>query len=530
MIKGTGQLTKLLFKKDRMKIAVWIMGLLFVTLAAASAYPNIFRTEQDIMAFRLTVGNPAMVAMIGPGYEPEDYSTATMFAHEMLLFTSIAVIVLNILLVGRATRSDEEEGQLELVRSFPVGRLSYLSAAIIEIFIINVTLSLFIGFGLFLTGLDGMDLESTLLFGAVLGSAGFVFAGVTAFVSQLAKTGRGTIGLSFTFLLIAYSLRAIGDIETEVLSFLSPLGWTTRSYVFTENAWWPVFLSVAFAIVFICFAFYFNAIRDMGSGFLPDRKGRERASRFLKTMFGFLFRQQRVNIGAWAVGIFLVSASFGSIMGELDSYFTDIDLIQSFLGENVGESLTNQFLFMLIGIMSLFSVVPAVMGILKLKGEELGNRTEHFYSRSVSRTYVFGNYFLFGWVVTFIVQMMIPLGLWLTGAAMEDLGITASKLFAASLAFLPALWIYLSLTALLVGSYPKLTNVIWLYFAFSFIVLYLKEVLDFPNWLNRMSVMEHVPNYLSGDGDVLSFAVLVAISLLLFTIGLIAYRRRDIIG
>ncbi|WAA13349.1 ABC transporter permease [Fervidibacillus halotolerans] len=530
LIKGTGQLTKLLFRKDRVKIIVWLTILLAVSLAAAFAYPNVYKTEQDIMAFGLTVENPAMVAMIGPGYDLEDYSTATMFAHEMLLFTSIAVIVMNILFVGRATRADEEEGQLELVRSYPVGRLSYLSAAVIEALIVNLILAFVIAFGLFLSGLDGMDLESTMLYGSILGSIGFAFAGFTALFSQLAETSRGTNVFSFGFLLIAYFLRAIGDIESEVLSFLSPLGWIVRAYVFTENAWWPVFLSFITAILTIGLAYYLNSIRDMGTGFLPERKGRKRASGFLKTMFGFLLRQQRLNIFAWAFGIFLLSASFGSIMGELESYFADVDLIKAFLGEYPNESLTNQFLSLLIGIMALFSVIPAIMSVLKLKSEEFQNRTEFFYSRAVSRPFLFSHYFLFGLIVTVVVQMMIPLGLWSTGSVLKEMGVPFNDLMKASLAYIPALWIYVSLTAFIIGWFPKLSNVVWIYFGYSFIVLYLKELLKLPDWLVNISVVEHVPNFLTEDGNLLPLFLLMGIALLLYIIGIVGYKRRDIVG
>ena len=39
-------------------------------------------------------------------------------------------------------------------------------------------------------------------------------------------------------------------------------------------------------------------------------------------------------------------------------------------------------------IMSLIRTIPAVMPIIKLRGEENKNHTEHFYSRAVSRAKV----------------------------------------------------------------------------------------------------------------------------------------------
>lgn len=115
LFKGTGPITKLILKQNRFKIVVWLLSLVIVTLAVASAYPGVYKSEQDIMAYALTMDNPAMIAMLGPGYDAADYNTASIFANEMLIFTLIAVAVMNILLVSRATRADEEDGQMELV-------------------------------------------------------------------------------------------------------------------------------------------------------------------------------------------------------------------------------------------------------------------------------------------------------------------------------------------------------------------------------------------------------------------------------
>src|SRR5690606_38726744 len=191
VFKGTGSLMKLLFRKDRLKIAIWLAGFLLVTASAAAAYPTVYKTEEDLAGFALTMKNPAMKAMVGPGYDTSDFTTSLVFAVEMLMFSVVAAAVMNILLVGGATRTDEEEGRLELIRSLPVGRLAYLGAALVEALIVNGLLALLIGTALSRTDLDGLTAESAFLYGALLGSAGFLFAGVTALFAQLAETSRG---------------------------------------------------------------------------------------------------------------------------------------------------------------------------------------------------------------------------------------------------------------------------------------------------------------------------------------------------
>ena len=79
-----------------------------------------------------------------------------------------------------------------------------------------------IGFGLYALGIESMDLEGSLLYGAALGGTRFVFAGVTAVFAQLLESSRGTIGWSVAVLLLSCFFRAVTDI-----TWLSPLGWVS---------------------------------------------------------------------------------------------------------------------------------------------------------------------------------------------------------------------------------------------------------------------------------------------------------------
>lgn len=530
LFRGTGSLIKLLFRKDRLKIAAWLAGLFLVTVSTAAAYPSVYKTKEDLMGFALTMKNPAMIAMLGPGYDTTDLATSLAFATEMLMFSAITAAVMNILLVGKATRTDEEEGRLELIRSLPVGRLSYLGAALAEALVVNGLLALLIGAGLSRIDLDGLTTESAFLYGALLGSTGILFAGVTALFAQLAETSRGAQGFAFGALIVFYVLRAVGDVEEEAVSLLSPLGWVSRAYVFLENEWWPVPLSVGVAVFLIAVSFYLHAIRDMGAGFLPVRKGRERATPFLKTPFGFILRQQRTNILSWAIGLFLLSASFGAILGELETYYGDMDLVLQMLGEDAVSSLTEQFLSLLIVIITLFSVVPALMAVLKLQGEENKNRSELIYSGAVSRWTMMFAYGAAGLLISTIMQLIVAFGIWATGASHLEKTMSLWELMESVLVYLPAIWVVLGLALLLIGFVPRAANLVWLYFAFCFVVVYLGDLLDFPDWLKVISAFHHVPELLVESfqtGPVLSLFLLF---LFLALAGFTGYRRRDITG
>ncbi len=532
LFKETGSLTRLIFRQQRFKIFAWLAGLLTVTLACASAYPNIYQDTPEKMAFFMTMDNPAMVAMLGPGYEAGDYlaSLGTLFAHECLLFTAIVAGIMSILLVVNSTRTDEEDGRTELIHALPVGRLAYLSSAMIMVFATNILLAFLTGIGLASLGIDGIGLEGSFLYGSVLGATGLIFASITALLAQVSETSRGTAMLSFAVLIAAYLIRAIGDVTSETLSLFSPLGWVVRTEVFADNNWQPIFMATVLSIIITMVTFYLNSIRDMGAGFLPERKGKIQASTFLQTVFGLMFRLQRTHIFAWAIGIFALSASFGAVLGDLETYYSDIDFMQTFISKETGDSLTDQFITLLIAIMSLIALIPSVTTVMKLKGEENKNLTEHIFSRTVSRTCLLANYYLLAAIVSFIMQLLIVLGLWSVGQLAMDEAIAFDSTFTSAFAYLPAMWAVIGLAGLFVGAIPRATGFVWLYVIYCFIVVYFSEILDFPQWMNNLSVFEHVPEYPIEELNFTAMTVLTLMAVITAASGIIAYNRRDITG
>ena len=530
--KGTNKLIVFIGRQQRFKVLVWLISLIGITLSVATAYANIYKDEQSRQAAALTMENPAMVAMLGSGYKMEDYlhSSGAIFANEMLLFTAIAVAIMNILLVGRATRGDEEDGRIEMIRALSVGRLSYVSAVMIVSVLVNIVLAILIGLGLASLQIDGVDVAGSLLYGSILGAIGLLFAAITAIFAQLTETLRGTTMFSFMVLIIAYLIRAIGDVSSEVLSWVSPLGWLVRSGVFAANIWWPVVITFGAAIVFGAMAFYLHAIRDLGSGFIAARKGKSYASPFLQTPLGLALRLQRTNLIAWMIGLFILSSSFGAILGDLELYFADMELMQAFIDVESDYTMTEQFMTLLMAIMSLMSVVPAVMVVLTVKGEETKNLTENYYTRARSRTCVLGSHFLLAVVVSFIMQSLVALGLWSVGEAVMEETLSFGTTFASAYVYLPAIWAVIGLVIGLIGIVPKYTGAIWLYVVYCFLVVYLGDLLGFPTWMNSLSVFDYIPHI---PVDTMNFMVLMILTLItvaLSVIGFIGYNRRDIMG
>lgn len=529
LFQGTGRLTRLLFRQNRVKILLWLLSLVGMTWAVAAVYPEIYTTQEDILGFGATMQNPAMTAMLGMPYELEQFNIGTVFASEMLLFTAIAVSVMNILLVSTNTRVDEEEGRLEMIRSLPAGRLSYLTAAVVMIMSINAALFLLMSIGLAVIGAEAMTWEASLLYGAVQAATGLFFAGATMISAQWAETSRGTNGLAFGLLILSYIVRAIGDVESETLSLFSPLGWTVRTNVFVENDWWPVWALLDGFVVLTGIAFYFNHQRDILSGMLPTRKGKTHASNWLKTMPGLVWRLEKNTVLTWGISLFLLSAVVGAILGDFETYFADMDIIQAFLPESANTAeMTEQFIALFMGIISLFTGIPAVSILLKVKKEEKMGRMEHFYSRTVSRNKVLGSYYLVAFCAILVMQFLVGSGLSFTASQAMENSLSFGSFMASAFVYVPAVWVLLGVTTLLVGSFPKGTYLVWLYTAFSFIVLYLGNLFEFPEWVNNLSAFHHIPQVPFEQMEWTPLFVLSGLSIALSILGFTGYNMRDI--
>ncbi len=293
---NTGQLVGFILRRDRLRIPVWLTALILSSVVAALSYVYLFPTVEDRQNLAQDMGNdPFSTALVGVGYGLDNYTFGAIMAHQMLIITAIFVGIMNILFVARHTRADEEKGRIELVLSLPTGKVSNLNATLIVACGLNVVMAVLIGYGLYLLQIQSMDLQGSLLYGAALGVFGIFFAAMTALCAQLSESSRGTMGLAFTVFGLAFIIRAIGDVNVENLSWLSPFGWITGTEAYVNNYVWPLFLTLAIAVLLIILAFVFNANRDLESGILPSRPGRREASSFLKGPFGLSLRLLHTN-------------------------------------------------------------------------------------------------------------------------------------------------------------------------------------------------------------------------------------------
>ncbi len=518
------------WRQIRLSSLIWTISLVGVTVLTASSFSGLYQNQEERQSIAQTMEKPAMIAMVGPGYGIDNYTNGAMMAHQMLLFTAVVFAIMSILLVTKMTRTEEEEGKYELIRSLPVGRLSNLSASLVLISLLNIVIGLLTGIGLILINVEGLNVQGSFLYGLTLTVAGLVFTGITAVIAQLTETSRGTSGLSFAILLFFYFLRAIGDVSSEALSILSPLGLILRSQVYVENYWWPIIATMCLYFVLIIIAFYLNNRRDVGAGLLPAKQGKGEASKLLLSPLGLILRLQRTSIISWLIAMLLLGISYGSVFGDLESFIDSNEMIKDMFGNNPEYSLTEQFITMLMVVLSILATVPAILIFLKVRGEEKKERNEHLLTRGISRYKILAYYFLISIVMGGVSLFLSIFGLWASAASVMEDPIPFVNLLKAGMAYLPAMLTVLIIATLLFGLLPKWTPLVWMYVIYSFITVYLGGLIDMPDWLVNISSFSHIPQLPVEEFSWTRIVVLLIISLVGAIISFLGYRKRDALG
>ncbi|MCL1789827.1 MAG: ABC transporter permease [Peptococcaceae bacterium] len=528
---NTGRLVRLILRRERVMSAIWIILLVLFSASLAPGLGGMIEDEARLAIIEM-VESPAMIAMMGPVYGIDDYTAGAMYSNMMLLWVIIAVAVMNILLVVRHTRGDEERGRTEVVRSLPTGRIANLQATMITAFFVNIVLALFTGLGIAMFQIESMDLAGSMLFGTALGVSGLFFAAVTAMFSQLASSSRGAAGLSFVALFVIYLMRAYGDISSEAVSLASPMGLIQRAQIYVENYWWPVLVLLLETLVVVAVAYVLNGIRDIDQGFIPSRPGRKNASPFLRSSFGLAFRLSRNILLAWIIAIFLLGASYGSVLGDIESFASQSEFYSMMIVMNPDYSTSQMFMSMVIFIMALISVIAVLTAAMKIRGEEKDGCAEHVLSRAVSRVRYMSGYGILAFATSVLAQLATASGIYLAAqVVLPDADLSFAYLLKANLVFLPAMWVMIGIAIFLIGILPKATPVVWGYFGYSFFAAFIGRVPDLlPSWVFKTTPFGYIPQLPVDSINYWTLAVLTVIAVVLTIAGFVCYRKRDMVS
>jgi len=545
---NTGTIVKFIFRREKFITTAWILILVLFSMGVAPAMANMFPDAASRNQFAAAFNNPIMVAMMGPIYGADNYTSGAMYGGLMLVWYGIAVAIMNIFFVVRHTRADEQAGRVEVVRSLPTGRLANLNATMISAFIINVALGLLTGLGLAVLNVESMDFAGSMVYGAATAAIGIVFASIAAVFSQLSSNASGASGMSFASIGVFYMIRAAGDMQNiEIVSCISPLGLVLRSQAYVGNKIWPSLVLLLIAVVISAIAYKLNGMRDLGQGFIAARPGRAKASAALRSSFGLAWRLLRTPLLIWGILMFTLGASYASVVGEIDSFIGDSPEYMTILGvpvdqlPNLSQADQSKMIVDSYGIfvtlmMTLLAIVPLLNAALKIRSEEREARAENIVTKAVPRCSYMAGYVIIAFIASVVLQLLTASGLYFTTAYMtgDANPFSFNDLFMSFLAFLPALWIMIGFTVFVVGMIPKATSIVWVYFGAVAMLSFMGRLIFTGNlsWVMNLTPLHFVSQPEPMKDYVINYTpliVMTGIAAVLTIVGFISFRKRDMV-
>ncbi|MDH3006511.1 ABC transporter permease [Gordonia alkanivorans] len=521
---GLRTLLKFYVRRERAALVAWIGGTAALVGFQAVASQNLYDTPAKLAALRETIGgSPAVIALGGPEQLLATIGGEVVF--EIFGYAAIVLGLMSMFLVGRHTRTDEENGRAELLRSTRVGRDAPVATALTLAAVANLAA----GVAVVITAVaTGLPLGGSVLFGAALAGVGLTFATLTALAAQIFENPRSVYGSITAMLGLAYVLRAIGDVGNGAMSWLSPIGWGQRTYPYVDDRWWPILLPLVAGTLTIAAAVAVSEHRDFGAGIFGNRAGRAEASWLLHTTTGLAWRLHRGSIAAWATGVFVLSAAYGSFGDAITDFMENNPQIAEFLPGGA-EDAVDAYLALTLTIAALMSAGYGVNSALRARREETADRAESLVAANTNRLYWFGGHITMALVGSAAVLAAGAVGEGLAyGLTIGDPG-QIPRLLAAAAVYVPAVWLILAVAVAGIGFVPRAAEILaWTYFAYCLVAEILAESFNLPEWTRAASPFQHLPQApldSVGAGGILGVTALALFAVIL---GVVGFGRRDL--
>ncbi|NED99225.1 ABC transporter permease [Phytoactinopolyspora halotolerans] len=526
---GTGTMIRFMLRRDRIRIPVWILGLTAYTTGALSSYEQNYPEASDRETIADMADLPAMVAMVGNNYAPDEpYTHGLMFGHVTFLIVGVIFALMGVLLFIRHTRAEEEAGRAELIRSSVLGRHAQTTAALIVVCGTALVAGLLVSMSVGASGVDGVTMGGAYLYGMGLGLIGVVFATVAAVTAQITEYARGASGMALAVLGAAYAVRSVGDVGENFLSWLSPLHWARETRPFSDDQRaWPLLLLVVLAAVLIVVAGRLSDKRDVGAGLRPPRLGSATASPLLSSPLGLAVRLQRSSVIAWAVGLAVFGAFYGALISAADEMFDQISALEDMWAFE-GASFADRWIVSFIGMLGVLAAVPAILAVQRLRSEETAGRAEPVLATAVSQTRWAASHLTVALAGSAGVIVIGGFGFGIAAAIDgRDIGYLGDSVAAAAV-FIPAIWVAVGLAVALYGLVPRALGLAWIIPVYGFLVVYLGDLFGVDQSAHNLSPFGHVPELPAEDLEIAPLLIMAVIAAVLILAGLAGFRRRDL--
>lgn len=524
---GTGSLIRLILRRDRLILLIWMVALAALTVGVAAALPKTYPTFEARQAFaNETTNNPTEIIMIGPVF---DSSIGGITAWRTRGWGLLGLGLASLLTVIRHTRTEEESGRRELLGSTVVGRHAALSASLIVTLAANLVVAALIACGLI--GL-GLPPAGSIALGLSFAAAGWIFAALAGVAAQLTTSAGSARGIAGAFLALFYVLRALGDVRGAFwLVWVSPFSWAENVHPFAHESWGFFVPMLGLIIILIAVAYVLASRRDLGAGLLPSRLASATASPGLRNAPALAWRLHRGALLIWVIAF----AGFGAALGGVAQSATEQLNASSQLNAliaNIGNNArpVDGFFALIIYLLTQALSVYAIQTTLRLRSEEMEAHADLVLATPVSRVQWVTSHLLLALAGPAVVLGALGLAMGLVyGLSTGDVAYELPRLLLATLVRLPSIWVLVGITMALYGFWPRVAGYLsWIVLA-SFLVLELPVELHLANSLALIiSPFIYAPRLPAAQLSIAPLVGLICVAAILTVAGLFGFQRRDV--
>lgn len=523
-LTGTVTLTRFLVRRERVRIALWVVAIPLLVLLTAASVKGLYPTQHDLdVAARGSEGNAAAIAFNGPPLALDTMGGEVAFQTGTVGL--VVVALMSIFMVGRQTRGEEEAGRAELVRALPTGRHAGVAAALLVVGAMDVVVAAAVTLGLLALRLPA---AGSVVFGLSFLAVGLVFAAFTTVAAQVSENTRVVHGGTGAVLGLTFVLRAVGDIGDGRLSWLSPIGWVQKARPYAGERRWPLLLAAGGVAAALALASALAARRDLGAGLVPPRPGPARAAPRLGRPLGLALRLQRGSLIGWSCAVFLTGIAYGWVADDVQDLIGDNDTMRKVIAAFGEASITDAYLTRSLLTVALVGAGFAVQAALRPRGEESALRAEPVLAAPVSRLRWAGSHLTVAVLGSVVVLGAAGLGTGLSYALVSHDAGQIPRLLGAALLYAPALWTLAAVAIALTGLAPRAVGAAWAVLGLCLVTGVLGDVLGLPDRLLDLSPFQHLPQLPAGRPAFGAPAAVTAVAAGLAAAGVAAFRRRDV--
>jgi ABC-2 type transport system permease protein len=499
------------------------LALTVVMFAGTIGIDSLYPTAAERLTYSATAETlTSQHALQGPPTALD--TTGGIAVFEVGWYLTIAVALLNIVLVVRNTRAQEASGRLELLRAGRFGAHANSIAVFSLAVVVDVVLGAGLALAMILTGAG----IGAIAFGGSVAAIGVAFAGIAILAAQLTAHARGAYGVACAMLGLAYIGRALGDtVDSDTLRYLSPLGLAQAAHPFGDFHWWPLAACGGGASVAAAIAIWLEHMRDYDAGLLQPATGSPTAGRFTRTVPGLVTRTQKAGVIACAGALFGIGAGFGAAAVDAGQVAKNSAGTSNILA-GFNTDVVDGFLAMAVLLLGIAAAGAVIAYVLALRAEETSGRADLLLSGTLSKTRFALTHLGVTAVAATLLLCAAGLGLGAIHAVRSEDSAQVLRLVVASLGQLPGLVFFAGLTIALIGLVPRLAWLPWVVLAASAVVSILGPSMDLPTRAMNVSVFHHVPRLPGGAVDIFPPAMLAVLGAIAAGVGVAAFTRRDL--